>query len=431
MKRILLGLLALALAWLNMEPIWAQRPVNWVHGLNAAPRFWANEQALFNAERRINGGSNEWYNTDNGVVDLATNVLNDPNTITGGTALAIGHSMGGLAVREQIRQNPANYQGVILCGAPLRGAKIMNSFQSGAVEQAINNGGWQVLRGPLSSYGITTYMIGAVVVNGIVPALKEIFNWNYVNHNQTYGAQTVNDLAENSGYMQGINTVTSPTPRVYIWGNENSPVHWRLLSSTKKYNHNEAWGNGEDQGMPTTISNVSDIYLASFITNSALAITYALALAPGPAIYFGWMAFEWKAGWDYLRKNSESDWASLIGAENGYVYNVSTYVTNTCSNEYYYGTCGQFQDPTIRQACQNNCFQTVSYNYGFAVQAGSDGQVSGASQRADATQWQVPAGDQYEAVGVNHIEMRGHTNMTTQFRRVFDRTDLIFTTPLR
>lgn len=427
MKRILLGLLALV--GLRMEPILAQRPVNWVHGLNAAADFWAAEQTLFNAERQINGGTNGDFFTGDGVPNFANRVFN--NTVTGGTALAIGHSMGGLAIRELVRQNSTVYQGIIVCGSPLRGAKIMNSFQNGAVGQAIDNGGWQVVRGPLSSFGIEAYLIGGYSVNFIIQALHGIFGPNYINQNQTYGAQTVNDLAENSGYMQSINTFSSPTPRVYIWGNENSPVHWRLLSSTRRYNQNDAWVNGEDQGWPTTISTISDVYLAGFITNAALAVINAIALNAGMAIYYGWVAFEWKAGWDYLRKNSESDWASLIGAESNYVYNVSTYITNTCSNEYYYGTCGQFQDPIVRQACQNSCFQTVSYSYGFAVQAGSDGQVSGASQRADATQWEVSAADQYEAVGVNHIEMRGHTNMTTQFRRIFDRADPFFSTPLR
>ncbi len=428
MKTILF-FLSFALIGLSVQPLMGQHPVNWVHGLNADAEFWASEQALFIAERRIVGGTNNGYNNNAGVGAFANNVQNATNT--GGNSLAIGHSMGGLAVREVIRQNSAAYQGIILCGAPLRGARIMNSFQNGSVDEAIENGGWQVVRGPLAHFGIRTYLVGGLVANAIVPGLREIFDFNYINYNQTYGAPTVDDLAENSGYMQGINTFSSPTPRVYIWGNENSPVHWRLLASTRRYGNNQNWEDGEDQQLPNTISTVSDVYLAFFITNSVAAVAFAIALDPLHAAYHGWAAFEWKAGWDYLRKNSESDWASLIGAESGYVYNVSTYVTNVCSNEYYYGTCGQYQDPIVRQACQNSCFQTVSYTYSFASQSGSDGQVSGASQRADATQWQVPDADRYEATGVNHIEMRGHTNMTTQFRNVFNRTDPAFNTPPR
>jgi hypothetical protein len=59
----------------------------------------------------------------------------------------------------------------------------------------------------------------------------------------------------------------------------------------------------------------------------------------------------------------------------------------------------------------------------FALQGGSNGLVAAPSQRAEWTQWQVGGGDLYEATSVNHIEMRGHPNMTAQFRNIFGRTD--------
>ena len=64
-----------------------------------------------------------------------------------------------------------------------------------------------------------------------------------------------------------------------------------------------------------------------------------------------------------------------------------------------------------------------NYTYRYALQGGSDGLVAAPSQRGEWTQWQVGAGDLYEATGVNHNEMRGHPQMSAQFRRVFDRSD--------
>jgi len=402
-----------------------QRPIDWVHGLNDSQQFWQNERALFEAERAgINAGASTNANyavnagTRQGVGVFANRVAAQTNN--GGVSLAIGHSMGGLAIRELVRQDALRYRGMIACGSPLRGAKIMNSFQNGTLEQALSYGGWQMVRGPLAQLGYAAYFVAGVAADAFIPRLRQIYRDNFT---AEYGEQTIIDLAENSGYMNDIRTFSSSTPRVYIWGNENSPIHWRLLSSTLRHNNNQGWQNGEDQEWADIARNFADVYEANAITNAAASVAAAIALNPS-AVYFAWVSLEWKAGRDYIRTTSESDWANVIGAESGYVYNTSTYVTNVCTNEYYYGTCGQYQDPQVRQACQNNCFQTVSYTYTFAVQSGSDGLVAGYSQRSDATQWQVPSQDQYEAVSVNHIEMRGHDNMTARLRDVFNRNDV-------
>jgi hypothetical protein len=284
-----------------------------------------------------------------------------------------------------------------------------------------------MVRGPLAELGYSAYFVVGVAASALVPKLREIFRNDFTS---TYGGDTITDLAEGSGYIEGIRTFSSPTPRVYIWGNENSPVHWRLLSSTLRYNNNQPWQDGEDQEWANIASSFAAVYESRAITNAASSVVAAIALNPA-AVYFAWLSLEWKAGRDYIRTTSESDWANVIGAESGYVYNSSTYVTNVCTNEYYYGTCGQYQDPQVRQACQNSCFQTVSYSYTFAVQSGSDGLVAGYSQRSDASQWQVAEGDRYQADEVNHIEMRGHVNMSVQLRRVFDRNDPAFSIPRR
>ena len=68
------------------------------------------------------------------------------------------------------------------------------------------------------------------------------------------------------------------------------------------------------------------------------------------------------------------------------------------------------------------CWAPITYTYRYALQGGSDGLVTAPSQRGDYTIWSLNESDLYEATGVNHIEMRGHTNATTQFRRIFDKS---------
>ncbi|TAF93565.1 MAG: hypothetical protein EAZ32_18205 [Cytophagia bacterium] len=412
----------IVIAFLSFGSAFAQQKgVSWVHGLNSNDTFWANSRALFEAERgQINAlnSNNFSYGTRNGVDNFANQVP--------GNQIGIGHSMGGLAVRQATRRPNGAFEGIIACGAPLRGAKIMNSFQSGAVDNTITSGGWTMVRGPSAQFGFASYIIAGVAANALIPAWFNIFGTNWVNYNDQYGAQTVTDLAENSNYMNAINGDGSEKPvRAYIWGNENSPVHWRVLSSTSRYNSNQNWQPDDDTQWVDVANTFADVYFASFVVNSAAAVASAVSLNLGGLAYFTWVAFEWKAGSDYIRGQSESDWAWLIGADQNYVNNTFTYTEFVCTYQHYYNECYQIglNNPQAGQVCRDACWQPVSYTYRYAVQAGSDGMVSGPSQRAEWTQWQVTNNDLYEAVGVNHMEMRGHVNMNARFRDVFDRPD--------
>ncbi len=69
------------------------------------------------------------------------------------------------------------------------------------------------------------------------------------------------------------------------------------------------------------------------------------------------------------------------------------------------------------------CWAPITYTYRYALQGGSDGLVAAPSQRGDYTSWSLGSGDLYQAIGVNHNEMRGHPQMSAQFRNVFNRVD--------
>jgi hypothetical protein len=235
-------------------------------------------------------------------------------------------------------------------------------------------------------------------------------------------------LSEGSIYINNINNYSGAKPtRAAIWGNENSPVHWRLASSTMRYNSNQNWQANEDENLVNVANAFADIYFAKFVTNATAAVISAISLNAGGFAYSTFVAFEWKAGSDYLRGQSESDWATLIGADQAYLPNSATVTTTqfTCSYQHYYNECSQLgvTNPAAAELCRNACWAPITYTYRYALQGGSDGLVAAPSQRGDYTEWSLGAGDLYEATGVNHAEMRGHTNMSTQFRRIFDRGD--------
>lgn len=79
--------------------------------------------------------------------------------------------------------------------------------------------------------------------------------------------------------------------------------------------------------------------------------------------------------------------------------------------------------------CIDQCGVYGNVPYYVSVQAGSDGLVPIYSQQGTGTNWLVGSDRLLEAINVNHMEMRGHTNMTAQFNKAFNRTDF-FRTPV-
>ncbi len=398
-----------------------QKGISWVHGLKSTRDFWQPYKNLFEAERsQINkaGSNNDLYMTNLGVQIMA-DVVPSNN-------IGIGHSMGGLAVRQASRRSGTPFQGLITCGSPLRGAKIMNSFKDGTVDNAIGAAVTAVLRGPIAQFGgIGSYVIAGTAANALIPLWHNVFGTNFINYNASYGTSTVNDLAEGSPHMNSINNDPNTKPtRAYIWGNENSPVHWRLISSYMR-GSDKPWLPNEDLACVNIVNSFSDAYFAFFVLNAGNAVANAIYLNLGATAYFTWVAFEWKAGSDYLRGQSESDWAYMIGADQAYLTNSITTTQFNCSYYHYYNECSQLgvTNPAAAQLCRDACWAPITYTYRYALQGGSDGLVAAPSQRGDYTTWSLGSGDLYEATGVNHIEMRGHTNMTTQFDRIFGRVD--------
>src|SRR5690606_13919257 len=122
---------------------------------------------------------------------------------------------------------------------------------------------------------------------------------------------------------------------------------------------------------------------------------------------------------------SESYWAGLIGAHGTSYYagTIETY-ENQCDLPQY-EEC--FGEGPITVECDDCTLIPVTYSIWLPTQTGSDGLVAVYSQLAEGTPWAVSTDRTYQAVNVNHMEMRGHTQMTGELNKCFNRTDFFQT----
>lgn len=126
---------------------------------------------------------------------------------------------------------------------------------------------------------------------------------------------------------------------------------------------------------------------------------------------------------------SESCWAGLIGAH-GTLYWAGTIETyeDQCKMPQYEQCFGNGEDP-ITVDCEDCTMVPVTRAIMIPTLIGSDGLVAIYSQLAEGSTWSVSLDRNYEAVNVNHIEMRGHTNMTAQLSNCFNRLNFFKTDP--
>ena len=206
--------------------------------------------------------------------------------------------------------------------------------------------------------------------------------------------------------MNRAREYTVTTPRISIFGTENSPVHYRLASS---------FTGRPDTYFPDIIRKARGVYNTFYIKNVATAITIInISKAAG-----------WKAGRDYLDEKSEKGWSNLIGATRS---ESRTYCNETlvCDPEFYYTRCvGGPINPNDAFEC-NSCWQRVCTTSTERYNEPSDGLLNRSTQTGQRTvgftsNWNPNVN--YEIVGANHSEFNEHPNAQTRFNRIFDGLD--------
>jgi pimeloyl-ACP methyl ester carboxylesterase len=379
-----------------------------VHGYNSDATQWQNWQALFNSERVMTMGNNTTYTSSQGVAAMAGNVATALNNAASTSPIYFGHSMGGV-VGMHVDANglaPGRVGGIITAGSPLDGTVTVNNVQNGNVINFATSGLDKVLKGPIRQFGaaqganytVQSYLVRELADNNIDLIVDEILP-----QAQT---QSAIDLSQGSAYMNsGVRSITTATPKVLIYGNEHSPVLWRIASS---------------------VMGQADNYLVDIVSDAAVVyeawkIVGLASLDPMQI----WMADGWAQGQSWLESGAENGWNDIIGASTPDYFTYQAVVIDyniywDCMNG---GDPGipQYPDETPEEHCTRASEVTVIYYVYSPVNGLSDGFVKAPSQTGFFTGWSYAAA-RVEALGVNHAEMDDHPAMRTIFDGIFDGT---------
>ena len=413
-------LIALCVIFTSKQFVFAQdRGAVWVHGFGSGSGEWANWANTFTGAngRRLTTQSNGNFDSNNGVNNMAGQVRSSYEFSSDPQRIYFGHSMGGVVGRDINISNPADFGGIITAGAPLDGARIANTAFNGELLNCVSDGIWRVLRGPTAQIGPVTYFVSGVVVNSIPPVFQTVVNQRLGNN------QTVNDLQENSGYINGVRNNNTGTPKISIYGNENAPVSWRIATTAT----------GTD--FTSIVSTAGDVYEAAMWVNIGLAATTGWFTFSISAAYFGWVAYEWSVGTDWWRSGSEGNYNYLIGAsipssQTTCYQTLNQQAFNECMNSSCAGgACNGSNGFAVYQSCQQqNTFQQC-YTSFSGVNGQSDGFIKASSQSGYNSGW-ANNSTRIEAQGVNHLEMGTDATMQGIYNDIFNgnRGDSFFIT---
>ena len=402
------------------------RNVAWVHGLDGDASSWQHYEELFNNERNLNN-LRATYNTDNGITNAADDVIVSMNTHFGNNVngannpqnLGIGHSMGGLMIREADRSagnGTKKFGGYITVTSPNYGAPISNSLSDGSVERAAENACNKIADGPLSQVlSLPWGIVSNLATNDLCKSL--ITNTGV---QKLQGTPATNeDLEVGSHTIDAINDYDTNLPRVSIWAEENSPVHWRMISSKL---------HGNDTQFVNTVNTARGVYNSFYVYNTSLAVVTGVVgfwnpFAWGATALYGYRATQWKKGRNWI-DDSENIWSSLIKTtrREPQTYWVNTWIP--CA----YPPRPEMADKQAKRDPDIDCgeWKLVQHTRNISVNYPSDGLLPQYTQELQG----IPFGNRYKVEGANHLEVR---NMATdgnvvdetavEFRRVFNRTD--------
>ena len=439
-KFIYLLLLSSSATLLAQAP--QDRNVLWVHGLGNQASFWNRQYVLAHKNYKIFPFSFT-HDTNEGVQKYADIIRADANPIKGSRTIAVGHSLGGLALRQANKDDNSLFGGIIAVGAPLDGARLANAVISGEADIIIRFSVENLRRGPIASKsrhwwqklwdtvgsvesGITRLVVSEFILE-VIKELAGDVNTTIVNRFDPNNP-SVRDLAENSNYLRSIRNFQSSQAKIIAWGNEDSPVHARLMAS----------GLTTDK-VPNKM--ILDIY--NWLGNRYRV--EADGINANPSWWSGcWRRCKrrrraekeaWNAGADYLKRGWEIAWNYLTGALYLEEY-TTTELMYVCDGggrgplemiPFYRQTgCpfdsdpGFYYDPYSHSSC-NPCrweYRTVTRHRW--VNNPSDGFIKASSQKGEVSNWHGGERKIVRLDGVNHMEMGVHEESDRLFRDAFN-----------
>lgn len=406
-----------------------ERNILWAHGLNSNGDFWNDEYARAQRDYRIRSTGFS-FPTNEGVIPYTNRIMNASQGIRGAQSIGIGHSLGGVAMREIDRQDPNMFGGYITFGAPLDGARIANGVIQGTpINQFIIQSVDNLRRGPIESStrskwdqfrdsvtdvfnggkGIASMLIRSFASRPILDITNDLTEGFQQSISDIYNPNdpSVRDLAENSNYMNSVRSYNSILPKLKVYGEINSPSHLRLFLSTITFD-----------------TNFTNLLMGSY---NGVASAYKLA---GDGISIGFWPLcgsscrdrqrrqreAWYIGNDYLVRGWEVSWNRLIGASvlESYTVTEPVYVCDglhPLALEPYTGSdCYDLYCDDCRWEYRNVTYQRW-------VNQSSDGLIKKSSQVGELSNW---GGNEVRLSGVNHLEMGIHPNTNPLLVRVFN-----------
>ena len=317
------------------------RDLNWVHGIFGDEGAWESFDPYFSnifdiTTKRVSYSSH-------GGLDAAGAETLPQLTTESENPFVVAHSMGGLVTRSMHRIDPEAFTGYITFGTPHDGARFANNVLNGDVEAYTTNFIDEVIIEPFAALnaGAAFLSLGWFEYFGTNnPVLLSGAIFGVINNMITNGSEptdtdvnTLLDLRENGEY---VNNLPHPSvPKINYYGVEDSPVHWRFLSSfIAGPGFNTPFGTvSGDDVLPAAMVLIETTYEVGYYTSLAGAVTCGVLSFFNPgcipeAAYFGNLAYQLNDGINTLQQ-SEAGWLDLIGCVdfNGYDCQYLTYYT--------------------------------------------------------------------------------------------------------
>jgi hypothetical protein len=418
MKNIKFIIRIVALCWLPLSifgqvGVTQDRRVTFLHGLGGVDQWDPFVDFFENGpnSRRMDIANNN-YSSAGGFNTIAAGITGN----FGATSVAICHSMGGAIARRLNRTGQREIGGIITVGSPMDGAPVANSVVNGDAGRAIGDAVYALGRGPLTLLGLNSLSIqikGNLIGSG---ALSNVLS--VIVGPSTFGndAATLEDLkVGGAGIEADKNADPTNTPKISIWGNEDSPTHWNIMQTQSHLPTITFSGIPIQLTVPELATGFSYAYLAASIVCATIAV---INWYNPYGWYNAYAAYQWWAGYDWIANDSERIYNNLIGSDlvvqQCYQYPTLIYT--------YPDECDDIPSrwrncrPTVQTAMATACVQV--HNNGI-----SDAFIPSVSQRGEGSRsWRTGSGQTIttiEAMHMNHFEELQPENQ--EMRDIFDR----------
>lgn len=410
--------LVIVLAFLPVFGLNAQdRNVVWVHGMGGDLSAWEYYETIFTQERQMAGHRGEYY-TGDGIDNAANRVISDVTSSIGANSqnIAIGHSMGGLMIRDVERLPGGNgmFGGIITINSPNYGAPIANSISEGSLDAIINDACEKLSAGPLKQGFSVPWNITSNLTNDALCLLLENI---VIIQGMAGSTKTLEDLSVGSNVINKINNYPTNIPRISIWSQEDSPVHWRLASSYDTDREN-------DTEIKDWVNTARNIYNAHYAQNMALGASLPF---PFNIRHFN-IAAQWKKGRDWI-DNSESIWCSLIKTTR-----IETHTYSYWDYRCIYNWGDDMKKPAPPPDDCEWQWIYVTETSSVSVNYPSDGLLPEYTQKLQG----IPGNNIYRVDGANHLEVTKMSNSPEdntyiEFEKIWNRQPSydFFNTPKR